>query len=161
MSAPEANTGPDEVTLRADIAGAGFQMGLDERAWRLIELDWPHALIGVSAAARDNAPKEFILRFELSGYPQSAPTSCLWDLSAGAMLDPASYPKGERAVTVFRADWEGGRGLYAPWDRLAIETHDPSWVGRFPLTAWNQTRQLSFYLRNVHDLLNADDYVGI
>jgi hypothetical protein len=161
MSTGEASPSPDELTLRAHLAAAGFQMGLDEGAWRLIELDWPNALVGISAAMRTNTPEEFVLRFELSGYPQSAPTSCLWDISTNAMLDPAFYPKGERAATVFRADWEDGRGLYAPWDRLAIETHDPSWLGRFPLAAWNPRRELSFYLRNVHDLLNADDYVGI
>jgi hypothetical protein len=136
-------------------------MGLDAGHWRLIGLSWPNALIAVTAAPREGAPGEFVLRFELSGYPQAAPTAGMWDLETDSLLDAAKRPKGEHAGTIFRADWEGGRALYAPWDRVAIETHDPSWASRWPRYVWHAKRDLTFYLENVHDVLHGDGYAGI
>ena len=151
---------PDERALREHLKSLRFQQGHDDGLWRLISLDWPHALVAVSAAMRAGAPNEFVLRFELSGYPQPGPTAGLWDCSSGSYLGVSGRPKGDRASMVFRGDWEGGRDLYAPWDRVALNAH-PDWAHRHPRHAWNNQRDLAFYLANVVEVLNADDYVGI
>lgn len=151
---------PDERAVREHLRSPRFQHGLDDGRWRLISLDWPQALVAVSAAIREGAPNEFVLRFELTGYPQAGPTAGLWDSSSASYLGNGGRPKGDRASMVFRGDWEGGRALYAPWDRLALNSH-PDWAQRHPSHAWNNQRDLAFYLANVFEVLNADDYLGI
>jgi hypothetical protein len=151
---------PDERALRQHLSSARFQQGVDDGRWRLISLTWPHALIEVAAAPRDGAPSQFLLRFELSGYPLPGPTAGLWDTQTGSYLGAAGRPKGERATLIFRGDWEQGRALYAAWDRVALAGH-PDWAQRFPRHAWSNTRDLAFYLANVFEVLNSDDYLGV
>jgi hypothetical protein len=153
-------TSPAERTVRVDLESARFCAGVDAGRWRLIFLEWPHALIAVAAAPRDGAPDEFVLRFDLSGYPQPGPTAGLWDMSTNASLAVARRPKGEWASQVFRADWEGSRALYAPWDRVALDSHQ-NWIREHPLYAWHARRDLTFYLTNVWEVLNDDAYLGI
>ena len=50
--------------------------------------------------------------------------------------------------------------MYAPWDRMALQAH-PAGRQQYPHEAWNPARDLSFILANVHEVLNADDYLGI
>jgi hypothetical protein len=151
--------GPDQRALCDHLRSARFQAGVDAGRWRLISITWPYALIAVSAALREGAPEEFVLRFELSGYPAAAPTGCPWDLDQDAVLPAGQRPKGGRVGHIFRADWEAGRALYAPWDRAAL-AHG-GWADKYPMYAWNARRDLTFYLTNVHDALNNDDYLGI
>jgi len=153
-------TAPDELALRAHLKSVRFQQGVDDGRWRLVLLEWPRSLIEVAAAAREGAPPHFLLRFELSGYPMPGPTAGLWDLQTGTYLGATGRPKGERASMIFRGDWEQGRALYAAWDRVALAGH-PDWAQRFPRYAWNNTRDLSFYLANVSEVLNSDDYLGV
>lgn len=151
---------PDERALLAHLKTARFLAGVDGHRWRLLSIDWPHALIAVAAAARDNSPAEVVLRFDLADYPQRAPTAGPWDTDLDTPLSPERRPKGEMVSRVFRADWESGKALYAPWDRVALESHD-DWARKYPLTAWHPKRDLTFYLTNVHDLLNDGDYLGV
>lgn len=151
---------PAERSVRAHLVGARFQSGVDEGRWRLISMEWPSALIAVSAAARPGAPAEFVLRFDLSGYPQPGPTAGIWDVSTNALLPEPLRPKGELAGHVFRADWENGRALYAPWDQVALTGH-PDWPQKHAHQAWHARRDLTFYLTNTWDVLNGDGYVGI
>jgi hypothetical protein len=160
MGEPERIVPPDERVFRSHVDGARFQSGVDRGDWRLVGIEWPHALIAISAAERENGPPEFVLIFELSGYPTSCPTSTPWDLEPDALLAPAKRPKGDRVGMAFRSDWEGGRALYVPYDRLAIDSH-PDWKTRYPRHLWDATKDITFYLRNVHELLNDDDYQGI
>jgi hypothetical protein len=156
----DASLSPAERTVRAHLNGARFQSGIDEGWWRLLSLDWPNALIAVSAAPRENGPPEFVLRFDLSGYPQPGPTAGLWDLSTNALLAPELRPKGDPAGHVFRTNWENGRALYAPWDHVALDTHG-DWPQKHPRQAWHARRDLTFYLVNTWDVLNNDGYLGI
>jgi len=151
---------PDERTLRTHLEGARFQAGVQAGRWRLLELTWPHATFVISAAPRSNSPEEFVLRLDVAGYPHSAPTGSLWDNDAGYSLAPASRPKGDRAAHVFRTDWCDGVAMYAPWDRIALGSH-ADWAQKHPHDAWNPTRDISFVLSNVHNIVNADDYLGI
>lgn len=153
---------PDERALRAHLRSGRFQAGVDTK-WRLIEpVKWPLAMIAVAAAARSGAPDEFVIRFELQGYPGVAPTGGLWDLASDSYLDLARRPKGGEASSVFRCDgWlGGGKAMYAAWDRLGLQAH-PDWAQRYPRSAWHQGRDLTFILENVYRILHSDDYLGI
>ena len=153
---------PDERALRAHLDSARFQAGLEAGRWRLISLVWPIAIVGVSAAQREDAPSEFAIRFELAGYPNTTPTGGLWDVDSDVSLAPEVRPKGERVAMMFRSDgWAGGAtAMYAPWDRIALETH-ANWAQEAPRLAWHSGRDLTFILDNLHEVLNADDYLGV
>ena len=151
---------PDERAVRAALKSAVFQSGVDSGRWRLVSFDWPVGVFAVSAAPRNNSPAEYGLRIDFTGYPQQAPTAEPWSLERGERLAPYERPKGERAAATFRCDWEQGRALYAPWDRIALTTH-PNWVSQYKAYAWHPGRNVVFFLRCVHDLLNNDDYLGV
>jgi hypothetical protein len=152
---------PDERAARAHLAGGAFRAGEASRRWRLVDITWPHVTIAIAAAARPNNPDEFALRFECNGYPNTAPTASIWDLDTGTSLPDARRPKGARAAQLFRTDgWHGGAtAMYAAWDRAGLQAH-PEWAQQYPRLAWNPTRTLTFILDNVHEVLNADDYLG-
>jgi hypothetical protein len=150
----ELPSSPEERTFRAHLLRPEFQAGVAAGRWRVIEIGWPTAVIAVSAAERANSPLEFVLRFELSGYPAQAPTSIPFDSETGARLAPEKLPKGVRLSgnMAFRADTPG---LYLPVDRSALNGHNwRTW-------RWDDSRDITFYLRLVHELLNAEDYEGI
>lgn len=153
---------PDERALRVHLDSGRFQAGVEAGRWRLICLAWPVAIVGVSAAPREGAPTEFAIRFELGGYPNTTPTGGIWDVEDDVSLAADRRPKGERAATLFRTDgWAGGAtAMYAPWDRIALETH-VNWAQKAPRLAWHAGRDLTFILDNVHEVLNAYDYLGV
>lgn len=152
---------PDERALRVHLAGGRFHAGAEAGRWRLLSLEWPIAIVAVSAAPRDGAPSDFAIRFELSGYPNTAPTGGIWDVDADVSLPADRRPKGDRVAPLFRSDgWVGGAtAMYAPWDRMGLQAHS-DWLQKYPKSAWNAHRDLVFILENVHELLNADDYLG-
>jgi hypothetical protein len=153
---------PDERTFRVHVDGGRFRAGVAAGQWRLLEIDWPSSLIAVSAAERPDSPNEFVLKLELNGYAHTAPTGSVWDADTQTWLAADRRPKGERAAMLFRTDgWAGGAtAMYAPWDRVGLQAH-PEWAQKHPLEAWNPTRDISFVLSNVHEVLNADDYLGV
>ena len=151
---------PDEHAVRVALESAAFRSGVDDGRWRLVSLDWPIGMFAVSAAPRDNSPMEYALRIDLAGYPQQAPTAEPWNLDHDRRLADSERPKGERAAKVFRVDWEQGRALYAPWDRVALGGH-PNWLSEHPAYVWHSGRDVVFLLRCVHDLLNDDEYLGV
>lgn len=154
---------PDEHAVREHLRGGRFQAGVAADRWHLISIEWPFITVAVHAAQRPGAPDYFVLHLEVSGYPHAAPTGSLWDTAAKASLVAEQRPKGERVALLFRADgWVAGSAavMYAPWDRTALQSH-PNWAQQYPHDAWNPTRNLSFIFSNVHEYLNADDYLGI
>ena len=153
---------PDERVFRDHVDSSRFVDGINRGRWRIVgDIVWPHVLVAVSAAPRNNAPKEYFLLFDLSGYPESAPTATPWNPETGDALGAEMRPKGERAGHVFRSDWEGGKALYAPFDRVALERYHPDWRERYPRQAWNATRDIVWILQFLHELLNDADYIGI
>jgi hypothetical protein len=153
---------PDERALREHLLGGRFGSGVAAGRWRIISVDWPVVVAAVSAAERAASPAEFVLRLDLGGYPNSAPTGSLWDLETDSSLAPELRPKGERAEKLFRTDgWAGGTtAMYAPWDRVGLQSHS-GWAQMHSHDAWNPTRDLSFLLQKVHEVVNADDYLGV
>lgn len=148
---------PDERAFRADVDRPVFKLAEVEGRWRLLKIDWPHALVEVSA--RDE--RRFALRFDVSGFPTAPPTSRPWDVERGAPLANELWPKsqGGRVGAVFRTDWKGGSALYLPCDREAIQGHD-HWLTQMPSKIWRPADGIVQYLELVHDLLNSRDYAS-
>jgi hypothetical protein len=146
---------PDEAGFRADVAKAAFRAGVADGRWRLHGVSWPHAFLGVFA--RDG--REFVIRFECSGFPTSLPTGGPWDLARNAPLAFDLWPRsrGGRLGAVFRPDWKGGSALYLPCDRLSIPGHD-GWATQMPSKIWRPASGIVQYLELVHELLHSRDY---
>jgi hypothetical protein len=151
---------PDERVFRSHLERVDFRVGVERKRWRFVEIAWPWVIIGVTAAERASGPDEFMLRFELSNYPTAGPTAGLWDPIEKAYLTADRRPKGRRQTLVFRADWEGGEALYHPCDRRAVTGH-PAWVGESPAAAWGASSDITHYLKQVSELLMAEDYEGV
>lgn len=152
---------PDERVFRAHLEAGPFQSGVDRGRWRLLSVDWPHAVIAVQAADHPGGPPEYAFRFELSNYPQSPPTAQPWDAELGAPLAHVRWPNGRsRIPPAFNPGWKGGLCLYLPCDRLSIEGHD-AWRNQHPSMIWSSAGDITQYLRIVYDLLNSGDYTGL
>jgi hypothetical protein len=151
----------DERVFLAHLEDGPFLSGVDRGRWRLVSVNWPYAVIAVSAAPREGAPDEYAFRFQLTNYPETGPTAMLWDAERGAQLDFKQYPTGcSRAQMAFRTDWNGGQALYLPCDRVAIQGHEP-WRTQHPSMIWSPTDNITKYLGIIYDLLNSDDYTGV
>jgi hypothetical protein len=153
---PEQILGSDEIAVRAHLASGRFLAGVAAKRWRLIDLTWPVAIIAITASPRTNGPEEWFFRFELTGYPQQTPTAMPWDLAHGQRLADQNYPKGERVQEVIRP---GLDYLYASYDRGGLASH-PEWRTTYTRSAWDATRDLTFVLDKLSDLLTSDDYAG-
>jgi len=152
-TATAATKGPDEAAFRADVAKPAFVLGQLERRWKLIEIAWPYALVAVTA--KDG--RDFVLRFELSNYPQTPPTAAPWDVNGKTTLAVGQWPRGGRVSPVFNPGWRGGTALYLPCDRLAIEGHD-NWRVDMPSKIWRPDVGIVHYLEIVHELLTSRGY---
>jgi hypothetical protein len=151
---------PEESVFRGHIERGPFQSGVARGRWRLISIEWPFSIIAVAAAHRSNGPAEYFLRFDLTNYPQWAPTACPWNVECGAPLEASMRPHGKSRVDkAFRTDWKKGVALYLPCDREAIEGHD-AWRTQHPSMLWNPNGDITQYLKIVYDLLNSNDYTG-
>lgn len=152
---------PDERVLRQHVVSARFQEGMDRGRWRIVgDITWPVAMITITAGRRHGAPSEYLLRFDLAGYPDSPPTATPWNATTGDVLEANFRPKGNQVGRVFRSDWENGRALYAPFDRVALNGHS-NWMTDHPRKVWNSSRDLAWLLQILHEMLNNDDYTGI
>lgn len=145
---------PDERAFRADVAKPAFRLGQVEGRWRLQDVTWPYALIGVTA--RDG--REYILRFDCSAYPQSPPTAGPWDIDRNAILAFDRWPRGGgRFGAVFNPGWKMGTALYLPCDREALAGHD-HWRTQMPSKIWRPSEGIVQYLELVHELLHCREY---
>ncbi len=151
----------DEQVLRSHLEDGPFQIGVERKKWRLIEIRWPHVFISVSAAAREGGPEEFVFCFECQNYPQSPVTARPWDIEKNAPLDFTRWPNGKsRIPSVFRPDWKNGECLYLPCDRISIEGHS-DWSAKYAYLIWNNDSDICLYLGELYDLLNSSDYSGL
>jgi hypothetical protein len=148
-------TAPDERAFEADAATAAFRLGQAEGRWRLLSVAWPHVLISI--AAKDG--REYALRFNCTGYPQTAPTAGPWDPVGDQVLAAALWPRGlgGRVTAVFRTDWKNGSALYLPCDRESFAGHE-NWRTEMPSKIWRPSDGIIQYLELVHELLNCRDY---
>lgn len=150
-----------ETVLRAHLEAGPFQSGVDRGRWRLLAVNWPHAILAVTAAERPAAPCEYAFRFECTGYPQTPPTAQPWSEANNAPLPPARWPGGRSRIPLaFNPGWKSGQCLYLPCDRLAIEGHDP-WRTQHPSLIWSPLRDITQYLQVIYELLHSSDYSGL
>lgn len=158
---PSPSPSPAQLLLGQDLAAADIRCGEVEGRWRPVALQWPHVIFAISAPPRPNAPLEFGLRFECSGYRQNPVTGQPWDLDTNSPLPKAKWPTGPRIVpSIFRSDWKNGHCLYLPCDRMSIEGHS-NWINEHPTRLWQPDRGLICYLEQIHDLFNQSDYTGV
>jgi hypothetical protein len=145
------------------LATPAFLAGVDRGSWGLFPTDavqWPNAVLWIAAPTRPNSPERFYFFFDLTNYPTVSPTAHVWDSATSLKLDLARWPKGSGDVAmVFRTNWNNGQALYAPWDRLAMDSH-PQWPAQFPGYAWKPGHTIVRYLNFTHELLHTDDYHG-
>jgi hypothetical protein len=154
-----ASQTPDERAFRQHLAGGAFLRGAARGRWRLETVDWPHAVIAVSAAERPGSQSEYGFRFELTNYPQIPPTAQPWDLEQDRPLEPGRWPTGRsRVAGAFNPSWNP-QALYIPCDRLAIRGHD-GWLAQHPSMIWRPSGDITQYLYIVHELLTSGDYTG-
>lgn len=154
-----ATAAPDHQAFLDHLAAAPFLLGEAEGRWRLVGIEWPIAYIAVSAAPRPNAPAEYLVRFECSGYPVGV-TGRLWDTQRQSMPEPHFWPTGKaRVPAVFRTDWNGGTCLYLPCDKVAIGGHE-GWLTQLPSMCWSRAKGIVCYLEVLSELLNSNDYTG-
>lgn len=146
---------PDARAFEADVKSAVFRLGEAEGRWRLLKTVWPMAVIALTA--RDD--RQYALRFDLTGFPQTPPTARPWDAEKEAPLPFDRWPRsqGGRLGAVFNPGWKSGNALYLPCDREAIAGHD-NWRTQMPSKIWRPSLGITQYLEQVHELLNCRDY---
>ncbi len=146
---------PDEKALRSDLATPAFHAGAADRRWRLIDIAWPHVFIAIMA----KDAREYVLRFDCTGFPASPPTAGPWDMARNTVLAAALWPqsRGARLGSVFNPNWKGGTALYLPCDRESIAGHD-QWRTQMPSKIWRPSAGLIQYLELVYELLHCRDY---
>lgn len=151
----------ETLLLAEDLAAAEYRCGEIEGRWRHLGGTYPFVLFAVSAAPRAGAPAEFVFRFDVAGYRQMPATAQPWDHTSNAPLHCARWPGGRAIIpSIFRPEWQEGRCLYLPCDRLSIVGHD-AWAHQHRDRLWNPKRGIICYLEQLHDLLNQGDYTGL
>lgn len=160
---------PDQRRFQADIQDGPFLAGVADGRWGRPDdimtagIAWPQVLLWVAAAARNGSPDRFYLLLDCQGYPGQGPTGAFWDSANRCPLPAASWPKGKgqgQVAAVFRPDWEGGRALYHPFDRVTAGKH-ADWPAKYPHLLWDGRRTILDLLGMVHGLLNCNDYQGV
>lgn len=151
---------PDERAFRDHLDSARFRAGVARGDWTIICLTWPYALVAVTADPRPGAPDRYFIRFDVTGYPQRCPTGTPWDTDGDQKLPAGDRPQGDRVGIVFRTDWNDGTALYAPYDRVALDSHG-DWASTYAASAWKAGRDFSWLLAQIRDLLDDLDYQGI
>jgi hypothetical protein len=144
---------PAERAVAADLASARFRVGVRRGDWRLVSYSFPFLIIAVAACEPDGSSCEYSFRFELTGFPGSAPEVQIWDCGSGAALESGKRPKGSNRVTEAFKSW-GNETVYRPWDRKG-GVHN-NWSTSHPSLAWNPSRDLTFILEDLHGLLTSN-----
>jgi hypothetical protein len=146
-----------EKRLCGDLAASPVQVGIMRGWWEVDRLDYPILDARIATSRRTYAHGWIGLRFETTGYPDQPVTACPWDFERDTVLAFDDRPVGGRAQVTFRADWENGRALYLPCDRVAITGHT-NWPAEHPHDLWEPAVGIAKYLRLVHTILNEVDH---
>ncbi|MGB8411831.1 MAG: hypothetical protein WCE23_03300 [Candidatus Binatus sp.] len=147
---------PDDPVQKAitfDLSSARFLAGVARRQWRKVSYDFPVLVMAVAAIEPNGKSTEYFFRFELSGFPGTAPEIKIWDSKTSGLLAVDKRPKGsERVVKAFQ-DW-GDHTVYRPWERFSGGHNN--FARDFPDLAWHPKRDLTFILEDLHGLLTSN-----
>jgi hypothetical protein len=147
---------PDEQALRTDLQLPRFRIGANRGRWALKGIRFPHVLFFVAAAPLIGGPTGFLLRSDCTNYRVDGPTSQLWHGGKDAPLEAPLRPQTREGVMLAFKDWQ--QCLYHPIDRKARDHNN--WHRTFPDQIWTPSKDITFLLETVYDLLHGSDYVG-
>jgi hypothetical protein len=153
---------PAQHAFLSHVKSAPFQVGATRNMWGYLDEDpdspvWPAAYCWVAAAAKAGFPDRFSLRFDLTGYPEQAPTAMFWDMDKNGKLSAALWPKGTGHLPVVFNP--GNNFLYAPCDRGANPAGHGDWPVLHPQYYWQSTFTIVTYLNFVYENLHAPEYL--
>jgi hypothetical protein len=151
---------PTNVSVEADLHSPQFRVGVKKGLWRIVSYNFPILVVGISATEPDGKETEYVFRFELTGFPNTAPLVHIWDLSTNDLLAVEKRPKGSQKVLTSFEQWgNGNRGsVYRPWDRESGNHNN--WNSTYPNFAWAPNRNLSFALEDLHEILNLNALIN-
>jgi len=147
---------PDDQAQNAvavDLASARFRAGVGRGQWEQVSFRFPVLVVAVAAIEPDGKPGEYCFRFELSGFPGTAPEVKIWDTETNAPLAADKRPKGSDRVNKAFQVW-GDNTVYRPWERFS-SVHN-NFAQNFPELAWHPERDLTFILEDLHGLLTSN-----
>jgi hypothetical protein len=150
---------PDESLFKKHLEEALFQEGVEENRWGLVgtiqEINWPYVILWCKSTPHAGAGfNKYYFRFDLKNYPATAPTAIPWDIEKNQRLANELWPSwSERLRKVFNYNWNSGRSLYAPCDRLAMPLHG-KWAEKHYTYWWTSDSTIIKYLRFLESLLN-------
>lgn len=140
------------ASLTAHLHAGRFLAGVAGDRWSLIDLAWPYAQIGINAGDG----RQFVLRFDCTGYPDEAPTARLWDIGSQEPLAFERWPRGGRVSQMFNPGWKQGTAIYIPCDRQAIEGHN-NWFSEYPWLIWKPEEGIFQYVQAVYETLQSSE----
>ncbi len=144
---------PAQTAIDSDLSSRRFRSGVRRGFWRVVNYAFPNLTIAVAATEPDGAASEYGFRFDLTGFPGTAPIVIIWDFAGDKMLPADRRPRGcARVVEAFKV-WNQPT-VYRPWDRLA-GAHN-NWNQTYPQFAWHPKRDITFILEDLHELLNLN-----
>lgn len=151
---------PDEKAFRAHTSAGRFLAGVDAGQWRLVTIEWPQAVIAVTAAMRAG-PAEHFFQFDLDGYPNTGATARVWNPVENRLATEPERPKVNfpGLPSPFRSDWMNGTALYLACDRVAASNH-PDWAVAHAGDLWDPKEGINKYLIRLYEILHADAYAG-
>ena len=142
----------DEIALRADLAGAGFRLGVYRGQWELVRVRFPLVWFRIPKPPLKPGPAFFLLRVDATDYPGPL-TAQLWDARTDAALAADLRPFGATGVLIAFSTWSSC--LYHPIDRLARD----HWPGQHQDLAWTPGSDITSFLETVHALIHDPAYV--
>jgi len=136
--------------LLKDLESGKMKSGESKNRWTIDKYDCPYVFISIRASN----DKYYTLYFNCTDYPNAAPTSTLWDLDNNQLLPHQSWPKGGRVSKVFNPGWNGGKAIYIPCDRMAINGHE-NWRNDYPWLIWNPEKGIHQYVSAIYEVLQS------
>ena len=93
---------PAQTAIDSDLSSRRFRSGVRRGFWRVVNYAFPNLTIAVAATEPDGAANEYGFRFDLTGFPGTAPIVIIWDFAGDKMLPADRRPRGcARVVEAF------------------------------------------------------------
>ena len=139
------------------MAAGPFKRGIRRGDWRVLSFEFPVLLISIRYLGPGGQSGEIAVRFILTNYPIEAPIADAWDPVAGALLPVQDRPAWNNQVREAFKTWNPRPGvwkaMYRAWER-DCGAHN-NWIQTYPNLVWNSTREITFALRDLSDVLNS------